>query len=178
MNKENLIKFLHLCGKLKELKRTGWVEAGVSNPESVADHVFRTTLFSMILSDDKGLDTLKVMRMALIHDLSEALTGDLTPAQKTPSYINDENEAMKQLLTLLPNRLMDNYTVAWQEYQLNTTPEAKIVHEADKLEMLLQASEYEAAGESDKRLQHFWDTKISSAYTELVNTFRTISREP
>jgi putative hydrolase of HD superfamily len=65
-------------GKLKELKRTGWVESGILEPESVADHSYRTTLLAMILSDQKGLDTLKTVKMALLHDLVESVTGDLT----------------------------------------------------------------------------------------------------
>jgi putative hydrolase of HD superfamily len=172
VNNEDLTRFLHLSGKLKDLKRTGWVEAGIRDPESVADHVFRVTLFSMILSDDKILDTLKVIRMALIHDLPESLIGDLTPKQKTSSHINNENDAMNQVLRLLPEQPKKSYHTIWEEYIRNNTPESRIVHEADKLEMLLQAAEYEARGEPGKKLELFWKTEISPEYKELVRAFR------
>jgi putative hydrolases of HD superfamily len=64
------IKALMLnAGKLKELKRTGWVESEVSDPESVADHSYRVALLTMVLSDKEGLDTLKAVRISLLHDL-------------------------------------------------------------------------------------------------------------
>jgi putative hydrolase of HD superfamily len=177
MNNENLARFLNLSGKLKEIKRTGWVEAGVSNPESVADHVFRVTLLCMILADEKSLDTLKVMRMAIIHDLSEAITGDLTPKQKTPSYVHEEKDAMNQLFNLLSDQLKQTYSDVWQEYSHNHTPESRMVHEVDKLEMLLQASEYETTRKSGTHLEHFWETEINPMYNELIKSFRILNKK-
>ena len=77
-----LIEFISEVGRLKRLPRTGWVESGVPDPESVADHSFRVALLTLVLADLKGLDALKAVRMALIHDLGEAETGDLTPARR------------------------------------------------------------------------------------------------
>src|SRR3990170_2892125 len=79
----NLVNFFETVGKLKATARSGWVEAGIQKPESVADHTFRTSIICMIYSDLEGLDELRVLRMALIHDLPEAITGDLTPLKKT-----------------------------------------------------------------------------------------------
>ena len=66
---QNLVKFFGIAGKLKRIPRSGWVEVGVQQPESVADHTFRTSILCMIYSDLEGLDELKLLRMALIHDL-------------------------------------------------------------------------------------------------------------
>ncbi|MDH5624081.1 MAG: HD domain-containing protein, partial [Candidatus Bathyarchaeota archaeon] len=79
----NLVEFLETAGRLKRTPRAGWVDAGIQQPESVADHTFRTSIVCMIYADMEGLDQLKLLRMALIHDLPEAITGDLTPSKKT-----------------------------------------------------------------------------------------------
>jgi 5'-deoxynucleotidase YfbR-like HD superfamily hydrolase len=81
VNHEDLLEFLRNAGDLKMIPRTGWVQAGIKEPESVADHSFRMTLLAMVLSDQMGLDTEKVVRMALIHDLAESRTGDLPQAR-------------------------------------------------------------------------------------------------
>lgn len=151
------------AGKLKELKRTGWIESGVPQPESVADHSYRVALLAMTLSDQKGLDTLKTVRIALLHDLAESEVGDLTPRQKQVNHEDLESEAMKEVLSELPGEIRKLYLDAWDEYQRNETPEAKLVHNADKLEMLIQAKEYESKG---SKLDQFWETELDPEYNK------------
>ena len=67
---------------LKRVRRTGWVESGLRKVESVADHSFSLAIISMIASEMWRLDVDRAVRMALIHDLAEAYTGDLTPRMK------------------------------------------------------------------------------------------------
>ncbi|MEM3733131.1 MAG: HD domain-containing protein, partial [Candidatus Bathyarchaeia archaeon] len=73
------IKFLRYAVKLKDIKRSGWIKAGVKNPESVAEHVYGLIVLSMLISDLKNLNIEKMFRLAVIHDLEEAILGDLTP---------------------------------------------------------------------------------------------------
>ncbi len=152
---------LEKAGKLKEIKRTGWVESGVPEPESVADHSYRVALLAMTLSDNKGLDTLKTVRMALLHDLAESEVGDLTPRQKQGNHGELESEAMRAILSELPDEIGKLYLDAWDEYQSNESQEARLVHNADKLEMLVQAKEYEEKG---LKLDQFWETEIDPDY--------------
>lgn len=159
----SITDFMETATKLKQIKRTGWIESGVEDPESVADHSYMTALLSMILSDAKGLDTLRVLRMALIHDLSEVTIGDLTPRQKKKNHIEMESDAMMSTLSQLPEAQKRTYIETWSEYQENVTPEARLVHNADKLEMLFQAREYEKTGVN---LDQFWETSIEKEYTE------------
>ena len=91
---EKLIDLMSLAGKLKRLKRTGWIETGIPDPESVSDHTYRVTLLAMILSDLKNLDTEKVLKMSMIHDLPESIIGDLTPDQKKENHQSTEDRAM------------------------------------------------------------------------------------
>ena len=149
------------AARLKVTKRTGWMEYGVTSPESVADHSYSTALLSMILSDLQRLDTLKVLRMALIHDLAESKTGDLTPRQKTSIYGEKEANAMEEILDTLPEETRRLYHDAWREYKENTSPEARLVHNTDKLDMLYQAREYEKKG---YKLDQFWETPIDKEY--------------
>ncbi len=154
-----MIDFLHLAGRLKSIPRTGWLQAGIDSPETVADHSYRTTLLSMIMADMQGLDTERALRMSLLHDLAEAETGDLTPTQKREGHRELETEAMERLLSLLPGRTAEMYLRLWEEYSEAESPEAKLVHQADKLEMVLQALEYEEAGAAPEGLESFWEVE-------------------
>lgn len=155
LNLVNLVGFFEMVGKLKATARSGWVEAGIQKPESVGDHIFRTAIICMIYSDLEGLDELKVLRMALIHDLPEAITGDLTPLEKTRGSKKKENEAMNQILSLLPEEQRKKYLATWKEYQQGETREAKATRQIDKLEMALQAKEYEKARLARQDLRRF-----------------------
>ena len=101
-------KFFEKVLELKNVPRQGWKEKlEIDNPESVADHSYSTTVLSMILSDMKGLDTEKIIRMALLHDLAESIIGDITPDHITKNEkIIKENHAIKQILKNLPDRII------------------------------------------------------------------------
>ena len=149
---------------MKRTQRSGWVEVGIRKPESVADHAFRTCILCMVYSDLEGLDELKLLRMALIHDLPEAIIGDLTPSRKTTKSKEKEDNAMNQILSLLPKKQREKYMTNWNEYQEGKTREAKAVRQLEKLEMALQAKEYEEAGLTRQSLKRF----IKSAEEAIV----------
>ena len=80
MNIKNLIKFFLHIENLKTVKRKGWIiKSKVKEVESVAEHSYAATSIAMIISDLVGLNTEKVMKMMLIHDLPEGIIGDLVP---------------------------------------------------------------------------------------------------
>ena len=165
MNNDGILSFLGDAGALKRIRRTGWVESGVREPESVADHSFRTALLAMTLADAEGLDTLKAVRMALLHDLVESRVGDLTPAQKeeNPDWVGEEAEAITQILCGLPAEICLAYKAILDELSLGESPEAQLVHSADKLEMLLQAREYTEAGNDPAKLMRFRHVSVEGA---------------
>lgn len=177
---DGIIAFLRAVGRLKGLPRTGWLEAGVEGPETVAEHSFRTAVLAMVLADLRGLDAGKAMRMALIHDLAEAKTGDLTPEQRRrrgAAHTREEEEAMTLILSTLPESLADGYHALWREYREATSPEAKIVIQADRAEMLLQALEYEEAGVDPSRLDRFWHAETESHPSELIEALTAKRRK-
>jgi putative hydrolase of HD superfamily len=171
VNPKDLLDFLSVAGKLKQIPRTGWIESDVPDPESVADHSYRTAIAAMVLSDSLGLDTLKVLRIALLHDLAESETGDITPKQKQENHTALEDHAMKLMLSGLPDSIRSLYWKTWLEYQENKTPEAILVHDADKIEMVLQASEYQKAyPETD--LHRFYHAMVSPNMKKIIEKIK------
>lgn len=151
---ENIINFLHKIGELKKLKRTGWVLHKVPNPESVADHIFRVSIMAILFSGKLGFDKDKCVKMAVVHDLAEALSGDITPSDGIS--LKEKHEIEKKSMEQLTGKIEDTEIMKlWEEYEKMETPEAKFVYELDKLEMLIQAYEYEK--EHGTNLQDFWN---------------------
>ena len=152
--------FFKTAANLKEIQRQGWVEKlDMKNPESVADHTFSMAIMGMVLSDSKNYNTEKILKMILIHDLAESVTGDLTPEQKPKQEkINLENNVFEQIIINLPSNLKEQYLSIWSEYLKNESKEAIFVHQIDKLEMALQAEIYLQKKFPEKNLKPFFDS--------------------
>lgn len=158
-DRERLLEFFHLAGRLKETTRAGWVLRGVAGPESVADHTFRLALLALVLAPraDPPLDAARCVAMALAHDLAECLVGDITPYDGVPpdEKRGRESAALRRLSALAGD---DSLLELWTEYDAAATPEARFVKELDKLETALQAVEYaRRGGPGQKDLREFLD---------------------
>jgi len=172
-----LLDFFNTVINLKNIPRQGWIDKlGLETSESVSDHTFSMTVMSLIFSEIQKLDTLKVLKMSLIHDLTESLTGDLTPNQiSKQEKIKLEKITMNKILQDLPKELQAQLLVIWDEYLEQKTPESIMVHELDKLEMALQAKIYEKKGNFD--IQSFLDSaeqgiknrKLKELFTKIIN---------
>lgn len=173
------IDFLTLARTLKTTKRTGWVMRGVHEPESIADHMYRMSLMSMVASFSNGaLDTNRCIKLALIHDLAEAQVGDITPhcGVSDQDKHKMELETMERIRTMLgPMMGGDEILDLWKEYEGGTTEEAKLLKDLDKIEMILQAQEYEAEGSHEQSLDQFftstegkWKTEIGRAWAKEI----------
>lgn len=179
----SVLDFGRTAGKLKRTKRKGWISlVGIKDPESVADHTFRTAVLAMCLSDLKGLDTEKLVRMALLHDVHEALTGDYDHSDKErigeSELRNMEAEAIKRVFSTLPNSLREKYSLLTTEFQEQETEEARLVRQIDQLEMIIQALEYEEEGYDREKLQAFWDhVKEKLEDTDLKKLFKLLKDE-
>ncbi|RNF20747.1 hydrolase of HD superfamily [Trypanosoma conorhini] len=173
------ITFLHTLGKLKETERTGWVENGIPNPESVSDHMYRAAVMCM-LCPDKSLERNKLIRMALCHDMGESIVGDISPkmsVSKEEKY-RREKAAVSHLSGLLGNEvpLSGELLQLWEEYEAQSSPEARFLKDVDLLEMVTQAHAYELAHPekdlssfflSGEKIQHPWARGI---YETLLRT--------
>lgn len=150
----NLIEYLL---QLKNLKRTGWIsKAKILKAESVADHSFSLTALSMVFSDLLGLDTEKVMKMCIIHDLAESIIGDYMPDELSiVEKKKKEDDAMEIVISSFPDKISLLYSKMWKEFSSNQTKEARLVKQLDKVEMFLQANQYLKNGYSYEFLSPF-----------------------
>lgn len=123
---------------LKELDRAGWRRAGVSQPESVAAHSWGITWLALLTCPPE-LDRERVLAMAVLHDLPEVRVGDITPYDGVD--VADKRRAEEGAAAEIFASRHD-LSVLWQEYADRSTPEARFVHQLDKLEMGLQAQRY------------------------------------
>jgi putative hydrolase of HD superfamily len=157
---DNVIEFLTSANKLKWIERRGWVaKVNVNEPESVADHCYLTALICMVIADLKGLNTNKIVKMALLHDMAESIIGDYMPEEISSEKKHlEEGKAIKTILDKLPSRLCSNYAKIWQEYKKGLSKEAALVHQIDKFEMALQARNYLQKGYDPDLLKQFFDS--------------------
>ena len=155
-----LFDFFYIVLELKKIPRTGWQEkVGITHPESVADHSFSTAIMAMIFSDLKKLDTQKMLKMALLHDLSESIMGDFVPdAISKNNKIQIENQTMNEILSKLPIEISREYASIWNEFQEKTSKESLLMHEIDRLEMAIQALKYNAEGYPQEKLALFFES--------------------
>ena len=155
-----LLNFFQKVLELKNIPRQGWKDKlQIDDVESVAEHTYSTAIMSMIYSDLQKLDTEKIIKMTLLHDLAESITGDLIPNKISKNSKREkENTAIKQILSNLPNKISQSYYKIWDDYQKILSQEAKLVHEIDKLEMAFQAKYYYDKGYSKEKLRSFFQT--------------------
>ena len=163
------IPFFHLVERLKIEKREGWRRFGISHGESIADHMYRMSILTMLAppSLSSKLNIPRCTKMALVHDMAESLVGDLTPVDGVPKVEKNRREAatMDYICQNLLGNVHGGFAGkdirdAWQEYEDGETLESQFVHDVDKLELILQMVEYERAHNCTLDLSEFsWVAK-------------------
>ncbi|KAG6471734.1 hypothetical protein ZIOFF_069180 [Zingiber officinale] len=159
----SIVDFLTLCHRLKTTKRKGWTNHGINHPESIADHMYHMALMSLIAGDIPGVDRERCIKIAIIHDIAEgfiyliliqllvycllsivfysfffsaAIVGDITPSDGVPKAEKSrrEQEALNEMCKILGGGLMaDEIQELWQEYENNSSTEASLVKDFDKV---------------------------------------------
>jgi putative hydrolase of HD superfamily len=156
---ESALQLLLHANQLKRVPRTGWMMRGVTDVESVSDHTFGVAFVSLVLAElvERSVDIAKVLSIALLHDLSEAVLSDipapalghLPPGAKQAA----QEEVLRSLLAELPRR--QKWQTWWHEFQEQNSVEAKLVRDADRIDMLIQAFVYEETT-GNRWLEEFW----------------------
>jgi len=147
---KDIAKFLFEMGQLKRVKRSGWWIAGVKDPESVAEHTFRTAVIAYLLARLEGVDTGKAVLMALFHDMPETRTNDAHRIVRRYAKWEDvDRKAVDEQSKRLPNEMAMEMATLFEEFEKEASPEAKVVRDADLLECIVQAREYQALGYRD-----------------------------
>ena len=121
-------EFLAFLGRLEKLKcntRHSWTSTG--RHETVAAHSWRLAVMALLLKNElPGVDMDKVLRMCLLHDIGEAVTGDIPSFEKTEDNEETERQAIAGLLAPLPDGLRGELTELFAEMDALATPEARV----------------------------------------------------
>lgn len=127
---------------LKHTDRAGWLRVREGAVESVAAHSWGMALLALTRCP-AALDRLAVLELCLVHDLPEAIVGDITPHDGVSRVEKHrrESDAAAALFADAPALMR-----RWQEYAEQRSPEARWVRQLDKLDMALQAERYAADG--------------------------------
>ncbi len=153
-----ILDFFKTAVNLKNISRQGWInKLSLKHPESVADHSYSMAIMGMVISDLENYNSEKILKMILLHDLAESKIGDYTPNQiSKENKIKIENNAYDEIINSLPDAIKLQYGQIWEEYQKQESPESKIVHQIDKLEMALQAKIYQNEGSPKETIESFF----------------------
>jgi 5'-deoxynucleotidase YfbR-like HD superfamily hydrolase len=176
---EKTLGFLRAAEKLKTTHRSGYTSAG--NPESVAEHTWRLCLMAMLVAPEMPeVDVAHLLRICLVHDLGEAVGGDVPAPEQArraaagePSKDADERRDLAALAALLPANRRDEIVALWDEYAAGATPEARIAKALDKLETILQHTQ----GANPPDFDHEFNLLYGRQFTErppLVAAIRAV----
>ncbi|MEV7676700.1 HD domain-containing protein [Streptomyces sp. NPDC088752] len=138
--------FLYEAGTLKASRRTGWWMAGVQDPESVAEHSWRTSLIASVIARLEGADPARAALLAVWHDTQETRTGDVNHLGKKYADSADPRKVTADQTAGMPEVLASAVRELIGEYEDKESPEAICARDADKLECMLQGLEYRAQG--------------------------------
>ena len=172
MKPAELLEFLAMAEKLKCNTRHSYTSSG--RHESVAEHSFRLALMVYMVSDEvPEIDTDKVIRMCLIHDLGEAITGDIPSFEKTDNDEAAEDSAVSGFVNQLPEYWKKQLGEMYREMNELKTPEAKLYKALDKLEAVIQHNEADISTwlPLEYELQLTYGTEECS-FNEYINSLR------
>ena len=131
---------MNIIEKLKCNTRHSWTSSG--RQESVAEHSWRLAVMALLVADEfPQVNIEKVVRMCLIHDFGEAITGDIPAFQKTKQDEEKENLAIADLLKLLPENIAYDFRELFSEILGLNTAEAKLFKALDNLEAIISHNE-------------------------------------
>ncbi|HCT05403.1 MAG TPA: phosphohydrolase [Pseudomonas sp.] len=165
------LEFLREAEKLKDVLRSAHTSSG--RAESTAEHSWRLCLMVMVFADQLAhLDVLKVLKMCVIHDLGEAIHGDI-PAVSQALFPNKGEQERNDLLSLtrtLDDRLQAEVLALWDDYERAQSPEALAVKALDKLETLLQHNQ----GKNPPGFDYEFNLAYGKRYTDADPLFQLL----
>ena len=159
-----ILAFLRAAESSKSTLRSAYTSS--SRPERVAEHTWRLCLLVMVLAPEfPEVDAHRLMKICLIHDLGEALQGDIPAPLQNPNVdkSQSEREDLLELLSPLPELQRSEILELWEEYEQAATPEAKLAKAFDKLETLLQHTQ----GQNPPDFDYAFNLDYGRKYTEL-----------
>lgn len=155
---------VEILGKIKDLKRSGWIKRKISLPESDADHMFSCAFLVLMLANKCEVDQLRCLQLALVHDLSEIISGDPVPGEKS---FEDKYQSELLAITEISQKISMPELIDWfKEFEEGITREAQLVRCLDKLETVMTSAYYDKENRSDTKV---FDEFSSYALSQLQN---------
>ena len=155
--------FLYEMGLLKRYKRTGWSQVGVPLPESIADHSHRASVIASVVAAMEGADPQRAAFLALWHDSQETRITDIPHLTRNYVSAAGNEQVTGDQVAGLPAAIAEMITAAVAEYEAAGTREARCARDADKLDCLLQAREYQEQGH--RNVQPWIDSSLAALTT-------------
>lgn len=176
MEKNEILNLAEILGRMKKVKRTGWIRRRVTDPETDAEHSYSLAMLVMLFAPSY-LNRDKCLQLALIHDLPEVFCGDFVPGEIAPQQKADlEDAAAKMLVSKLK---MPELTELFDEYNQLRTPEAEFVWVLDRLDNVFTARFYEDtqkielvrefAESTFERLHYLKDEKLRTELNKVLS---------
>lgn len=143
---DNILSVIKLAENLKKEPRHCWYKNG--RRESVGEHTWRMSLMAILLAPEleSSIDMAHLLKMIIIHDLVESLTGDIpiflvdTPEKKEQKHL-EEKAAMEQIANMLNSPVGEEISALWEEYEAGESEASKFAKALDKLEGNIQHNE-------------------------------------
>lgn len=165
------LEFLRQAERLKDVLRSARSSGG--RQESTAEHTWRLCLMAMMLEEGlTGLDFARILKLCVIHDLGEAIHGDVPAIDQTPG--SDKGAQERQDLLALASPLdapaRAQLLALWDDYENAASPEARAVKAMDKLETLLQHNQ----GANEPDFDYAFNLDYGRKYTDALPLFREL----
>jgi putative hydrolases of HD superfamily len=173
-----VLDFLRAAEALKMQTRSGFMSTG--EPESVAEHTWRLCLMAVVLADQfPGIDFARLIRICVVHDLGEAIGGDVPAIHQSADAPKSDRERrdLLQLLSPLPAAARDELTALWDEYEAAATPEARLAKALDKLETILQHTQGKNPPDFDYRFNLGYGRQYTAGPPLIAELREVLDRE-
>src|SRR5215469_2719664 len=141
-----IASFLFEMGHLKHVTRAGWLLLGIPQPETVAEHSFRVGVAGLALASMEGADVGRTAALCLLHDAHETRIGDVPSVGRAYVTTAVPEAVSAHQTSAMPDAAAKVFQDLVAEYEAGESLESRVAHDADKIETLLQAAEYEAQG--------------------------------
>lgn len=171
-----LLDFLRSAERLKNTLRSGFTSQGRS--ESVAEHTWRLCLMALVFEEHfPDVDFARLVKICIVHDLGEAIGGDIPAPEQTRPKAGQERHDLLQLLASLPERLHGEIVALWEEYEGASTPEARLAKALDKLETILQHNQGKNPADFDYRFNLGYGRQYTSDDPLIARIRRVLDAE-
>ncbi|KAF9768435.1 hypothetical protein IL306_014275 [Fusarium sp. DS 682] len=175
-NEKSLYAFARIVAHLTHVPRQGWVNNGIPQPESVADHCWSMASYAFELSGDEDVIIENAVRGCIVHDLAESVVGDITYRDNIDKRVKHRRESLT--MDFLQRQLEEDAPLksSWDEFETAKTPTGRAANDLDNVDLAIQALVY--AEETAKPLDEFFYSArrviVSSELIQAIDEARSI----